>query len=124
MSHCTATSQPQTKRGVGRRYDDRMTAEYYPLQVLLLALSGWVNREQQRTIEYLVEENRVLKGNHSIDRTPALTSVCVLRRSEPTVARPRPDYASGSSLRATRHARGVSSAGSAFAASRGRTSRK
>ena len=36
-------------------------AEYYPLQVLLLALSGWVNREQQRTIEYLVEENRVLK---------------------------------------------------------------
>ncbi len=38
-----------------------MTAEYYPLQVLLLALSGWVNREQQRTIEYLVEANRVLK---------------------------------------------------------------
>ncbi len=38
-----------------------MTAEYYPLQILLLALSGWVNRVQQRTIEYLVEENRVLK---------------------------------------------------------------
>ncbi len=38
-----------------------MTAEFYPLQVLLLALSGWANREQQRTIEYLVEENRVLK---------------------------------------------------------------
>ena len=38
-----------------------MTVEYYPLQVLLLALSGWVNREQQRTIEYLVEENRILK---------------------------------------------------------------
>ncbi|MHC5211834.1 MAG: transposase [Planctomycetota bacterium] len=38
-----------------------MTAEYYPLQVLLLTLSGWVNREQQLTIEYLVEENRVLK---------------------------------------------------------------
>ncbi len=38
-----------------------MTADYYPLQVLLLACSGWVNREQQRTIEYLVEENRVLK---------------------------------------------------------------
>ncbi len=38
-----------------------MTADYYPLQVLLLALSGWVNRVQQRTIEYLVEENRVLK---------------------------------------------------------------
>ncbi len=38
-----------------------MTADYYPLQVLLLALSGWVNRLQQRTIDYLVEENRVLK---------------------------------------------------------------
>jgi hypothetical protein len=38
-----------------------MTADYYPLQVLLLALSGWVNRVQQRTIDYLVEENRVLK---------------------------------------------------------------
>ncbi|MEE8148742.1 MAG: hypothetical protein V3T24_14140, partial [Longimicrobiales bacterium] len=37
-----------------------MTVDYYPLQVLLLALSGWVNREQQRTIEYLVEENRIL----------------------------------------------------------------
>ena len=39
----------------------RMTVEYYPLQVLLLTFSGWVNREQQRTIEYLVEENRILK---------------------------------------------------------------
>ena len=38
-----------------------MTAEFYPLQVLLLALSGWANREQQRTIEYLGRENRVLK---------------------------------------------------------------
>ncbi len=38
-----------------------MTAHYYPLQVLLFALSGWVNRVQQRTIDYLVEENRVLK---------------------------------------------------------------
>ena len=38
-----------------------MTAETYPLQVLLMALSGWMSREQQRTIEYLVEENRILK---------------------------------------------------------------
>ena len=38
-----------------------MTAVHLPLQVLLLTFSGWVNREQQRTIEYLVEENRVLK---------------------------------------------------------------
>ena len=38
-----------------------MTADYYPFQFLLLTFSGWVSREQQRTIEYLVEENRVLK---------------------------------------------------------------
>ena len=38
-----------------------MTAGYLPLQVLLLTFAGWVNREQARTIEYLVEENRVLK---------------------------------------------------------------
>lgn len=34
-----------------------MTADYLPLRALLLTVSGWVNREQQRTIEYLVEEN-------------------------------------------------------------------
>ena len=39
-----------------------MTADVYPLQVLLLTLAGWVNRHQQQVIEYLVEENRVLKG--------------------------------------------------------------
>jgi putative transposase len=38
-----------------------MTAECYPLRVLLIAFSGWVHREQQRTIESLGEENRVLK---------------------------------------------------------------
>jgi putative transposase len=31
------------------------------LQVLLVTLAGWVNRHQQHIIEYLVEENRVLK---------------------------------------------------------------
>ena len=38
-----------------------MTAHLYPLQVLLVTLAGWVNRHQQHVIEYLVEENRVLK---------------------------------------------------------------
>ena len=38
-----------------------MKADTYPLQVLLWALSGWVNRHQQDVIAYLVEENRVLK---------------------------------------------------------------
>ena len=29
-----------------------MRADLYPLQVLLVALAGWVNRDQQRLIEY------------------------------------------------------------------------
>ena len=38
-----------------------MTADVYLLRVLLVTLAGWVNRHQQHVIEYLVEENRVLK---------------------------------------------------------------
>ncbi|MGB7489714.1 MAG: hypothetical protein WBN62_05220, partial [Thermoanaerobaculia bacterium] len=38
-----------------------MTADFYPLQMLLFTVSGWVNRHQQDIIAYLVEENRVLK---------------------------------------------------------------
>ncbi len=38
-----------------------MNSDLYPLQWLLLTFSGWVNRRQQQVIEYLVEENRVLK---------------------------------------------------------------
>ena len=33
----------------------------YLLQFLLMALAGWVNRKQQDAIEYLKEENRVLR---------------------------------------------------------------
>ena len=36
-------------------------ADLYPLQMLLFAVSGWVNRHQQDMIAYLVEENRVLQ---------------------------------------------------------------
>ena len=38
-----------------------MRADLSPLQMLLVTLAGWVNRHQQRVIEYLVEEHRVLK---------------------------------------------------------------
>src|SRR5437867_3874184 len=38
-----------------------MTADLSPLRLLLVTLAGWVNRHQQQVIEYLVEENRVLK---------------------------------------------------------------
>ena len=38
-----------------------MLADCHPIRALLLTFAGWASREQQRTIEYLVEENRVLK---------------------------------------------------------------
>src|SRR2546426_11799656 len=37
-----------------------MTAELSLVRLLLVTLAGWVNRQQQEVIEYLVEENRVL----------------------------------------------------------------
>ena len=36
-------------------------AEIYPFQVLLATVSGWMNRRQGEILEYLIEENRVLK---------------------------------------------------------------
>ena len=38
-----------------------MDTTCFPLRTLLLTVSGWVHREQQRAIDYLREENRVLK---------------------------------------------------------------
>ncbi len=38
-----------------------MRAEIYPLQMLLMTVSGWVHRHQADVIAYLLEENRVLK---------------------------------------------------------------
>ena len=34
------------------------------LQLLLMMFSGWVSRHQQKVIDYLYEENRVLKELH------------------------------------------------------------
>ncbi len=33
----------------------------YLLQFLLMTIAGWINRKQQDAIEYLKEENRVLR---------------------------------------------------------------
>jgi putative transposase len=38
-----------------------MTTDLSPLRLLLVTLAGWVNRRQQEVIDYLVEENRVLR---------------------------------------------------------------
>jgi hypothetical protein len=36
-----------------------------PLAFLLLLVSGWVNRQQQAVIDYLLEENRILRATHA-----------------------------------------------------------
>jgi hypothetical protein len=44
----------------------------FPLRLLLATFAGWVNRQQAMVIDYLVEENRVLKerlGNKPIPLT-------------------------------------------------------
>jgi len=38
-----------------------MTNVIHPFQLLAIALAGWLNRHQQAVIDYLIEENRVLK---------------------------------------------------------------
>jgi hypothetical protein len=35
-----------------------------PLTFLLLLVSGWVNRQQQDVIDYLREENRVIRAGY------------------------------------------------------------
>ncbi len=35
---------------------------FQPWQLLLVTLAGWINRHQQDVIDYIQEENRVLKA--------------------------------------------------------------
>src|SRR5580765_5052664 len=39
-----------------------------PLAFLFLLFSGWINRQQQDVIEYLLEENRILRAAHGPQR--------------------------------------------------------
>ena len=45
----------------GPIYSAAMSPLLQPVQMLLLMFAGWVNRHQLDVIEYLQEENRVLK---------------------------------------------------------------
>ena len=38
-----------------------MTNVIQPFHLLVISLAGWLNRQQQSIIDYLIEENRVLK---------------------------------------------------------------
>ena len=40
----------------------------FPWQLLLVALDGWVNQHQLQIIEYLQEENRILRECHGQQR--------------------------------------------------------
>ena len=44
-----------------RRYIHTMSPSFATLELLLMIFAGWVNRQQLDVIEYLQEENRVLK---------------------------------------------------------------
>ena len=45
-----------------------MDSARHPLAFLLLLVSGWVNRQQQAVIDYLLEENRILRAAHASRR--------------------------------------------------------
>src|SRR5262249_24094939 len=42
-------------------YDDMMRLALDPFRLLLISLAGWLNQRQQDVIDYLQEENRVLR---------------------------------------------------------------
>ncbi len=46
-------------------------------QFIIVALAGWLNRHQQAVLEYLQEENRILKEKlgHKVSRTAASFAV-------------------------------------------------
>jgi hypothetical protein len=56
-------ARTRCKVGSVENYDRPMRADLSPLQRLFVSLAGLFNRRQQLVIDYLVEENRVLKGN-------------------------------------------------------------
>jgi hypothetical protein len=43
--------------------EEEVKVLFQPWQLLLLVLAGWVNRQRQDVIEYLLVENRILRQN-------------------------------------------------------------
>ena len=39
-----------------------LMAHIYPLHILIASLAGWMNRRQGEVLEYLIEQNRVLRS--------------------------------------------------------------
>jgi hypothetical protein len=47
-----------------------MKSQFQPWQLLLVILTGWINRRQQDAIEYLLTENRVMREKLRRRRIP------------------------------------------------------
>jgi hypothetical protein len=45
-----------------------------PFAFVVLLFAGWVNRQQQAVIDYLLEENRVLRPRTDLDGSPSATT--------------------------------------------------
>src|SRR5262245_8206950 len=61
-----------------------------PITFLVLVFAGWVNRQQQAVIDYLLEENRVLRAAHGPRRLHLTDESATAPRGERQGARPTP----------------------------------
>src|SRR5262245_34813614 len=67
MAHESKFAAPCTA-STSRRTLGAMDSLPPPLAFLVLVFAGWVNRQQQAVIDYLLEENRVLRAAHGSRR--------------------------------------------------------
>src|SRR5262245_59451717 len=67
MAHESKFAAPCTA-STSRRTLGAMDSLPPPLAFLVLLFAGWVNRQQQAVIDYLLEENRVLRATHGPHR--------------------------------------------------------
>ena len=51
-----------------------MSTPIQPLTLLMVAVAGWIQRNQQAAIVYLLEENRVLKARLCGRKLPSQTT--------------------------------------------------
>ena len=52
-----------------------------PLAFIVLLFAGWVNRQQQAVIDYLLEENRVRAPRTDVDESVSPTTSAAFWRS-------------------------------------------
>ena len=43
--------------------DSPAVVDAFPFRLMLAAMLGWLDRRQQDTVAYLIEENRILRSN-------------------------------------------------------------